>query len=118
MLLTGQFDQVNFIDEASGKQEYIYANLFPEGTESGLVFQCNEDLFECDYWKTSMFDVENHLLYFQIHNIDSLGNHNTAVAKVGFSQSKVNAQWYPYLNVVESMMNFGYSGYQHVLMVQ
>jgi hypothetical protein len=45
---TGSFDQVNFVDEVTGEQEYIFSNLYAENMG---IFMCNEDLKECDMWR-------------------------------------------------------------------
>ena len=52
------------------------------------------------------------LLYLQLHIDDGSGFFTESICKIGFTQSKVNEEWYPYINEAIWPMNFGYSGYQ------
>ena len=104
---------LNWVDETTGQMDPIVNNFFDA---VGVIFSCSESLKECDFWRTSAYDKDNHLLYLQAHLTDDAAS-NTMV-KVGFTQSKITAEWYPYVNIVENPMNFGYSGYQFVTIQQ
>ena len=105
---------LNWVDETTGQMDPIVSNFYDA---VGVIFSCNEDLKECDFWRTSAYDKDNHLLYLQAHTMAN--DVSTCVMlKVGFTQSKVNAEWYAYVNIVHNFMNFGYSGYQFVKIEQ
>lgn len=114
VLLTGKFDQINYIDEITGVMTPIESNLMESGS---ALFSCYESTKDCDTWRTSAFDKDNHILYFQAHVVDSMGTQTVSMMKMGFTQSKVNGLWYPYINVAMSM-NFGYAAYQYVTIKQ
>ena len=62
--------------------------------------------------RTSAFDPYTHSLYLQLHVDDGSGTFTNSICKIGFTESKLTGNWYPYINVVQWPMNFGYSGYQ------
>lgn len=114
VVLAGSFDQINYVNETTGEVIALLTNMY----ESAMaVFECYESTKDCDFWTTAGYDRLNHLLYIQAHVHDSSGTSSTTMLKVGFTQSKINQQWYPYVNTAMWPMNFGYSGYQYVAMV-
>ena len=44
----GNFDMINFVEETTGVQEPIFANLYDE--IEGM-FMCNEATKDCDMWR-------------------------------------------------------------------
>ena len=115
LILHGVFDQINYVDEKTGIQTPIISNLMDEQVPS--IFACYEGTKDCDFWRNAAYDEENHLLYFQAHDMSS-GTASTTMLKMGFTVSKVNGEWYPYINTAMWPMNFGYGGYQYVTIKQ
>ena len=76
VLVAGNFDQLNWVDEKTGEQIYMFSNLYDACLG---VFMCIDELKECDFWKTSAYDPVGHLLYFQIHVEDSMQMFDTSM---------------------------------------
>lgn len=110
VLLAGQFDQINYVDEVTGEMIPIESNLMDA---SGAIFMCSEGIKECDFWRTSAWDPVGHTLYYQAHFMDGEVAENN-LYKMGFTQSKVNGEYYPYINPAMSPMAFGYGSFQWV----
>jgi hypothetical protein len=110
VLLAGQFDQINYVDETTGVMTTVQSDLMEA---SGAVFACDEGIKECDFWRTSAYDPVNHILYYQAHYMNGDVAENV-VYKMGFSQNKVSGEYYPYINPAMSPMSFGFGGFQWV----
>jgi len=63
-------------------------------------------------YRTSAVDPYNHMLYFQLHIDDGSGTFTESLCKIGFTQSKLSGEWYPYINTAMWPMQFGYSAFQ------
>jgi len=108
------FDSFFFVDESSGQLESVVDNLMQGNTPSLLT--CFVSLKECDYWRTSAYDADKHIVYFQAHTIDAAGIETVAIMKLEWSLNHITGKYIPLVNVVQWPMNFGYSGYQYVTM--
>ena len=114
VVLAGDFDQINWIDEDTGVMDPLVSNLYDFSTGVSPIFECTLSTKDCDFWRTSAYDAEKRMLYFQAHAVDSEDIHSTTILQMGFTQNKVTKLWYPYVNQAIWPMNFGYSGYQFV----
>lgn len=111
VIITGSFDQLQYVNEETGELIDTISNLFE--TTVPALFACYESTKDCDFWRTAAYDEDNNLIYVQAHTVDGQGTQSTTMLKIGFTQSKVNGVWYPYVNTAMWPMSFGYSGYQY-----
>jgi hypothetical protein len=114
LIVTGQFDQVQWVNEETGEVIDTVSNLM----EYSSLFACYESTKDCDYWRTAAYDEDNHAIYIQAHQVDAAGTMSLAMLKIAWSPNKVTGIWYPYVNTAMWPMNFGYSGYQYVTIKQ
>jgi len=123
IVLSGQFDSVMFVNEATGDFVYEESGIpslwdFTTGILSSL--ECYEVTKDCDYWRTSSYDPVNRALFIQSHIYDPANEDlppSLAMMKLGWTQSHINGKWYPYYNEAQWIMNFGYSGYEYVQII-
>jgi hypothetical protein len=116
VVLTGNFDQIDWVNEETGDLTEVVGNMM-EATSPSLI-ACYESTKDCDYWRTSSYDRKNHLIYIQAHTVDADGTQTESMMKLGWTQSKIDGEWYAYVNTAMWPMNFGYSGYQYVTIKQ
>jgi len=121
VVLSGTFDQLQFVNEETGELDGMINNMMDVSTDFPVDLICNTHNYDCDMWRTSAFDAKNHLLYIQTHVLDSGGGGEAtaslAMMKIGFTQD-LQGKWYPYINEAMSPMNFGYSGYNYVTITE
>ena len=90
VILTGDFDMLNWVDESTGEMTSIIGNLYGEYL---CIFMCDEGTKDCDFWRTSAYDATERILYFQAHLDDGSGFFTTSIQKMGWTENKVNGLW-------------------------
>lgn len=114
LIFAGNFDQITYVDETTGVQTPLTANL-ADDTNNGIPveFQCNTATKDCDtLWSTTAYDAKNNALYFQTHEVSD-DTSTTYIYNSKYYTSKLSPDAYPVFNPSVTM-TFGYSGYQWV----
>jgi len=112
IMLSGNFDQISYINEQTGEQTPIIFNMVDSaGVVSPGQLICDTNTKDCDtIWTTAAVNPANGNLYFQAESISD-DMPSTYIYVMQQLQSKITGVWYPYQDALVNM-NFGYSGYQ------
>jgi len=104
------FDEIVWVDTASGQMNNIAANLM----EYNVLLKCPS--YECDQWRVSAFDPITKKIYFQGHQVNPDKTFTLKLFYVDFFKSKITSEWEATVSPA-GMAAYGYSGYQYVQMV-
>lgn len=103
--------QVSFLDTTTGQLDCKECNLM----DTGVVFECQDDINACDLWRVSAWDPVYKRLYYQGHASSGDDVGSPIMVTTGFDTA-VNGALTWWTNTGETLW-YGFSGFQFVSFV-